>query len=53
MCGGNKVLDEEELYLGGGRKAFCSETRQLCEGNGNKRVLMIEVRGLKLEKGRE
>lgn len=51
--GGNSILGEEELYLGRGRKAFCSETGQLCEGNSNKRVWMIEVRGLKLEKERE
>lgn len=42
MCGRNSQ-GEEELYLGGG--SYRSETKQLCEGNSNKRVQMIDVRG--------
>lgn len=57
LRGGNSILEDEELYLGGGRKAFCSKTRQQCDDNSNKSAWMIEevkeVRGLKLEKGRE
>lgn len=57
LCGGNSIIEEEELYPGGGGRTFCSETRKLCADNSNKRGWMIEevkeLGGVKLENGRE